>query len=893
MLRRLSIRARLALLSGALLTVVVGTNFYLTQKLDANARAVARAADLVGTVEVANGARIAFGEMRYWMTDLAVSLLTLSEANAKAAHTRVSQLLDTLGKQKPELVEKVRAELAAFENDASAAVDQYTNDQRVIGNTLLAQARVHSQNVDRSLAALVDELSAEAKAARDRVIEDVEAAREASLFLVLLAVLAGALLTILIVRSIAVPLQRLMGAIREIGAGNLGAAVPEPGPDEIGAMARTVGLFRDSLQEQNRLVAEREHERQTMAAAIATINEGFVLYDAEDRIVLCNDRYKEIYPELADITHPGTTFRRILDAVVERGLLESTTEDPQVWLAERLRQHSNHEGRVEYHYRGKWVMISERRTHDGGTVMVYTDITELKQRQAELEQARETAEAANRTKSQFLANMSHELRTPLNAIIGYSEILYEEATDNGQEDFLPDLKKITDAGRHLLGVINDVLDLSKIEAGKMDVFVEAVDLVPLVDEVRTIIEPLAARNGNALVIECSADVGTMRTDRTKVKQSLLNLLSNASKFTKNGKLVLTVERLAGGAQVRFAVADTGIGMSEEQVGRLFEAFSQADASTTKRYGGTGLGLAITRHFCAMLGGDVGVTSKEGEGSTFTMTLPDQGVEHPAEPVVTCPIPAENATTILVVDDDAAAHDLLANHLVREGYRVLHARGGEEAIAMAREARPDAITLDVMMPKIDGWSVLAKLKDDPELADIPVVVVTILADRAVGLSLGAAEFLTKPVDRARLSSVMRGLLRRDGPVLLVEDDPASREAARRMIEKMGLEVAVAANGREALRWVRANRRPSIVLLDLMMPEMDGFAFLDAFRAEPSWNDVPVVVVTAKELTQSEREMLAGRTRQVLAKGSATAVELTEAVAAAVRRRPAKEPALATA
>jgi CheY-like chemotaxis protein/nitrogen-specific signal transduction histidine kinase len=538
-------------------------------------------------------------------------------------------------------------------------------------------------------------------------------------------------------------------------------------------------------------------------------------------------------------------------------------------------------------------MISERRTHDGGTVMVYTDITELKQRQAELEQARETAEAANRTKSQFLANMSHELRTPLNAIIGYSEILYEEATDNGQEDFLPDLKKITDAGRHLLGVINDVLDLSKIEAGKMDVFVEAVDLVPLVDEVRTIIEPLAARNGNALVIECSADVGTMRTDRTKVKQSLLNLLSNASKFTKNGKLVLTVERLAGGAQVRFAVADTGIGMSEEQVGRLFEAFSQADASTTKRYGGTGLGLAITRHFCAMLGGDVGVTSKEGEGSTFTMTLPDQGVEHPAEPVVTCPIPAENATTILVVDDDAAAHDLLANHLVREGYRVLHARGGEEAIAMAREARPDAITLDVMMPKIDGWSVLAKLKDDPELADIPVVVVTILADRAVGLSLGAAEFLTKPVDRARLSSVMRGLLRRDGPVLLVEDDPASREAARRMIEKMGLEVAVAANGREALRWARANRRPSIVLLDLMMPEMDGFAFLDAFRAEPSWNDVPVVVVTAKELTQSEREMLAGRTRQVLAKGSATAVELTEAVAAAVRRRPAKEPALATA
>jgi signal transduction histidine kinase/DNA-binding response OmpR family regulator/HAMP domain-containing protein len=892
MLRRLSIRARLALLAGALLAVVAGTNFYLTQKLDANARSVTRATELLGTIEVANGARIAFGEMRYWMTDLAVSLLTLSEANAKAARERMTKQLDLLAAQKPELVAQVRSELAAFEKAANDAVDQYTNDQRVIGNTLLAQARVHSVAVDQLLGSLVAELEAEARAARDRVIANVEAARRASLLVVLLSVLAGVLLTFFIVRSIAVPLRRLMEAIREISAGNLAVAVPEPGPDEIGAMARTVGLFRDSLQAQNRLVGEREHERQTMAAAIATISEGFVLYDAEDRIVLCNERFREIYPGLADLTRPGTTFREILEGVVGRRLMDFAEQNPEEWIAERLRQHADPHGFVEYEYHGRWVRISERRIPGGGCVVIYTDITELKQRHAELEQARESAEAANRTKSQFLANMSHELRTPLNAIIGYSEILQEEAADASQEDFLPDLKKIEDAGRHLLGVINDILDLSKIEAGKMDVFIEDVPILPLVDEVRSIIEPLAARNSNVFETVCAPEIGTMRTDRTKLKQSLLNLLSNAGKFTKEGRLTLAVERVAEGAWVRFAVSDTGIGMTPEQLGRLFQSFSQADASTTKKYGGTGLGLAITRHFCLMLGGEVGVASVPGEGSTFTMTLPDQAVEQPAPPnPEALPAELDNATTVLVVDDDPAAHDLLANHLAREGYRVLHAHNGQEALGIARAARPDAITLDVMMPKMDGWAVLTQLKDDAELCDIPVVVVTILAERGVGLSLGAAEFLTKPVDRARLTAVMRGLLRRDGKVLVVEDDAAARKATRRMIEKMGLEAAAAANGREALRWLAENEAPSLVLLDLMMPEIDGFAFLDAFRAAPAWAEIPVVVLTAKELTQAERELLEGRTRQVLMKGAASALELSAAVAAAVRRRPLRAPALA--
>jgi signal transduction histidine kinase/CheY-like chemotaxis protein len=890
MFRRLSIRLRLALLSSALLAVVVGTNFYLTQKLDANVRSMTRATDLLGTIEVANGARMAFGETRYWMTDLAVSLLTLSEANAEKARERMNKQLETLAGQKPELVAAVRSELAAFEEAANQAVEQYTNDQRVIGNTYLARARVHSVEIDRLLGTLVTELEGEAKAARDRVVANVDAARRTSLLVVALSVIAGCLLTFFIVRSIAVPLRRLVLAIEAIGGGNLAVAIPPAGPDEIGLMAKTLALFRESLEQRNRLVAEREHQRRTISAAIATISEGFVLYDGEDRIVLCNERFREIYPGLADLTQPGTRFRDILDAVVARGLIEFSAQSPDEWIEARLRQHANPSGSVEYEYRGRWVRISESPVPGGGCVAVYTDITELKRRQIELEQARESAEAASRTKSQFLANMSHELRTPLNAIIGYGEMLHEEATETGQEELLPDLKRITDAGRHLLGVINDILDLSKIEAGKMDVFLEDVELAPLIDEVRSIIEPLSARNGNVLEMRCAADIGTMRTDRTKLKQSLLNLLSNAGKFTKDGRLTLTVERIDGGDKVRFAVADTGIGMSEEQLERLFQAFSQADASTTKRYGGTGLGLAITRHFCLMLGGEVGVSSKLGEGSTFTMTLPDRRLEAATEPAAAAPA-APSATTVLVVDDDPAARDLLANHLHREGYRVLQARGGEEALARAREARPDAITLDVMMPKMDGWAVLTQIKNDPELADIPVVMVTILAERGVGLSLGAAEFLTKPVDRGRLSAVLRRLLRRDGPVLLVEDDPDSCNATRRKIERMGLEAASAANGREALQWLRANPLPSVILLDLMMPEMDGFAFLDALRAEPQWDELAVIVLTAKELTEAERELLAGRTRQVLSKGAATAVDLTDAVAAAVRRRPAAAPAVA--
>jgi CheY-like chemotaxis protein len=381
----------------------------------------------------------------------------------------------------------------------------------------------------------------------------------------------------------------------------------------------------------------------------------------------------------------------------------------------------------------------------------------------------------------------------------------------------------------------------------------------------------------------------MRTDRTKVKQCLLNVLSNASKFTQNGKLTLAIER-TDRAMVQMAISDTGIGMSAEQLGRLFQAFSQADASTTKKFGGTGLGLAITRHFCRLLGGDISVASRVGEGSTFTIVIPDEAAGPRSE--ATIELSAESTTdsqeesgsiTVLVVDDDAASRDLLTTSLRREGYRTVQARGGDEALELALKLRPDAITLDVLMPKTDGWAVLGALKANPELCDIPFIMVTVAPDRGIGLSLGAAEVMTKPVDRAELTSLLRHLLSRDGPILLVEDDLATRDTVRSTIEKMGLNVAEVTNGRLALSWLAENPAPALILLDLMMPEMDGFEFLDTFNRRADWRHVPVVVITAKQLTVAERGLLAVRT--VIEKGDSIDRDIAAAIAKAVGRRSA--------
>jgi signal transduction histidine kinase/DNA-binding response OmpR family regulator len=594
-----------------------------------------------------------------------------------------------------------------------------------------------------------------------------------------------------------------------------------------------------------------------------------------------NQRFREFLNMPEEFFSRERSFIDYLRYVGQRG--EFGDQDIEAVVKQRIeqlkRKHSFERTRPD----GTVLEVYRAPTPDGGFIAIYTDITEQKRNEAEITRAREAAETANRVKSEFLANMSHELRTPLNAVIGYSQMLQEEAKDSGQEDFLPDLAKIENAGKHLLGLINDVLDLSKIEAGRMTMFIEDANIAAMITEVRGIIEPLAAKNGNRLIVNCPDNIGAMRTDVTKLKQSLLNLLSNASKFTDKGTVELTVARKGAGAAatVDFRVADSGIGMTPEQLGRLFQAFGQADSSTSRKFGGTGLGLAITRHFARMLGGDVTVTSEAGKGSVFTLTLPSQAAQAPAAAPETKPMisgDAEGAQTVLVVDDDEAVHDLVGSMLGREGYRVLHARNGDEALAIARKEKPDAITLDVMMPQMDGWSVLTTIKADPELSQIPVIMLTMLHERAIALSLGASGYITKPVDWNQLSAMLRRHSRPGAVIriLIVDDDPEMRRMTRRMLERMGLEIGEAADGEKALAWLESNPAPSIILLDLMMPVMDGFEFLERIRGSEKWSTLPVLVVTAKALEAKEIEFLRSSTQKVIEKGATTGTDLRAAI-----------------
>jgi PAS domain S-box-containing protein len=501
----------------------------------------------------------------------------------------------------------------------------------------------------------------------------------------------------------------------------------------------------------------------------------------------------------------------------------------------------------------------------GGLVGVQVDITHQKKLERE-------AEAANQAKSAFLANMSHELRTPMNAIIGYSEMLAEDAEDEENEDVLADLNKIIAAGKHLLTLINDVLDLSKIEAGKMELYTEDFDVSETLNDVTSMAMSLIEKNSNNLATDYGENLGVMHSDKTKFRQNFFNLISNAAKFTENGTITLFAHREARDASdwLVFKVTDTGIGIPEEKLSEIFQEFSQADESTTRDFGGTGLGLALAKRFTEMMGGRIWAESVLGEGSSFIMELPATAQAEAETKPEAEKIGAEvkvvehiGSGTILVVDDDATARDLMRRNLEREGYRVITAENGEEGIVLAKEHAPALITLDVMMPGLDGWAVLSRLKDDPETEDIPVIMVSMLAEQGIGASLGALEHLRKPVDRDELRKVIVKHYQKPGRALIVEDDDATRQIVTKALKAEKWEVAQATNGQEALEIVEREKL-DLIILDILMPVMDGFEFLQKFRRMGDKGHVPVVVLTAKDLTKKEKETLSGMATAVLTK-----------------------------
>ena len=585
--------------------------------------------------------------------------------------------------------------------------------------------------------------------------------------------------------------------------------------------------------------------------------------------------------------------------------------DPEA--AEKTAEH--YQGAIDGKYPSYDSIYAYKRPIDGKTVWVhaagkvvrdkndriqymygaYQDITAQKEAAEALAKAKEVADAANQAKSEFLANMSHELRTPMNAILGYSEMLMEEAEDIGQDDFIPDLKKINQAGNHLLSLINDVLDLSKIESGRMEAFAETFDIGALIDQVSGTAQPLMAKNSNHFRIERSEQLGKAFQDITKIRQSLLNMLSNAAKFTHEGTITLRAERenIDGVDWLTFAVSDTGIGIPADKLDHVFEEFSQADSSTTRDYGGTGLGLTISRRFCQMLGGDMTVISQMGEGSTFTIRLPAEltGTDARQETSPRAAIrveqqsnkvpPTKPGSTILVIDDDVEACEIIRRFLEKDDFNVVTAFSGEQGLRLAHDIHPAAITLDVMMPDMDGWSVLRALKADPVLHMIPVIMLTMVDDRTRGYSLGAVDYLNKPVDREQLHKALSRYYCAEDicQVLLVEDDIETREMMARTLDKAGWAVSEAGNGQEALDSM-AELQPRLILLDLMMPVMDGFDFLTELRARPEWQHIPVIVITAKDLTAEDRDRLAGKVEDVLEKNACTRDQLLERISEAV-------------
>ncbi|GAB6989698.1 PAS domain-containing hybrid sensor histidine kinase/response regulator [Paenibacillus pini] len=601
----------------------------------------------------------------------------------------------------------------------------------------------------------------------------------------------------------------------------------------------------------------------TDKGVITYVNEKFCEISKYDRTELIGRTHRVINSGF----HPKTFFKYMWETIkqgkVWRGEVKNRAKDgSEYWMNTTIVPFLNDDG-VPHQFISIRSDITDR-------VKAEKDLAE---RTEQLAKAHDEAIQASMIKSQFLANMSHELRTPLNAIIGYSEMLQEEAEELGEPVFVEDLSKISKSGNHLLALINDILDISKIESGKMELDPETYSLSSLIQDVLTTMEPLVAGSGNKLHTICREE-GNLTADVTKLRQILINLLSNSNKFTEHGTITFEIEKENRNQKTgySFRVKDTGIGMTSDQLAKLFQPFAQADASTTRKYGGTGLGLVISQRFIHMMGGDIRVESEYGVGSTFTCWLPFDVEDHTGSLSNGMSSFSEieeetNQTSILLIDDEMMNRELMKRYLAKTGWTLAFADSGLEGLRAAKKLRPKVICLDILMPNMDGWDVLTELKSDPELMDIPVVIWSMTNDRQLGYTMGASEYLTKPIERDRLIKVMEQFIakRSDHKVLVIEDDVTTRELMTKLLQKEGYTVSQAQNGRLALENI-ALGIPSLILLDLMMPDMDGFQFIDELSKQGAWSGIPIVVVTAKTITSEERQKLSCNVKNIIQKGT---------------------------
>ena len=501
----------------------------------------------------------------------------------------------------------------------------------------------------------------------------------------------------------------------------------------------------------------------------------------------------------------------------------------------------------------------------------------------ELDEKSRQLEIASRHKSEFLASMSHELRTPLNAVIGFSDVLLRRMfgdINERQEEYIRDIR---DSGRHLLELLNEILDLSKVEAGRMELELSPVHLASIVEHGVTMIRERALSHGIEISVDIAPDVGVMQADELRMKQVVMNLLTNAVKFTPDGGVITVVaERI--GEFVEVKVRDTGVGIPAGDQERIFDAFQQGARNGLAAEEGTGLGLTLTKRIVELHGGRMHLTSRPGEGSTFTLCIPTAGpAREPGDHDVALRDEAADmeaaGPAVLVVEDDARSLELLRLYLNSGGFRVIEARDGDAALTLAAESRPTAIILDIMLPGRDGWNVLAELKQNSATGDIPVIVASMLDEKGRGFALGAAEYLVKPISQHDVLTAVRrcapGHEAPDAAVVVIDDDPTALALARAILEPEGYRVISADNGETGVMLVRQHQ-PAVVLVDLLMPGVDGFDVIEQLRSSPETGHIPILVLTAKTMTDKDRERLRGQIAYTAAKGGVDGPSLVRMV-----------------